>query len=1060
MSEPGGGEIYSKAEGEKPNGDPIETRLRETRSAVDSGTLMPAHEALNAAALTVGKQIESRAIPPNLESAWTLERIVQEQIKGSVSYILRPPAEGPDISMAYVFVAPGMGAVAVLDSDSQTNPYDPSAPMQTRTMRPGSATPETLDLLADVYGSIRDQGVVGREGGVLLERRYDSERPFDIRDMPYSASIVPSSAAKLDEQKAGWRKSPDMSPTSVEESHPRVVAPAPERPTADAVWQRLAPVAQELLSEEGDPQAKISKGASAIGQLIEGADVPSSDSSDAFRLSRVRLEDGFGNATLTYLIEPPLSFRLHQGVQAVLIQDGGYKPTIKILLPNKIPPKMAGDIPSVSLHARDISRMKGESEEAFLRSVSRVVAEIGTHGIQKNPEEVIVTRDGTIPAAFLEKHPFSKDLLTSQSPPDSRMQRDVRRESASKESLIQRAIRLGLKGYLGKELKDDYGKDNEFLPGVADAITNGFEKQTLPEGNAKSYTLAAIKVGPIAEDSSLLDASYELVPPAHSILPSLEISGDNIYLIEDGERTLVDRYGTIPPETLTQILDVYEVIQSSGLRVPEDIQITLRLSTRPDGGSEALDRMRSHPRTLSMIDPELRARALAERDQQIAEGKIAAEREAAERRANWIRQTREREERSLGPFADLIRDEVNHLAGYTNTEGESVPGTLFVEADDALLATVGTGYSNLAQERTEGSHVFTWRMRNFLTTGLINLEGSERNRLLFSPPDNVSFERGTPPIEPDEMTDTFRSLRVERTDEEGNIPLAIDGEFTGMHIEPTPSDLHIDRVRVAGAEEGMDVHSSSELPESTEFDFKPTFAITLTEHGLHGEEETYQVWRVNEGILIQCANSDIPTFYPREVIQTGQAQVYRKPVIYLYPQKSTDVTVTLDYAGKLTNTYPHIDGDTWKVHAQPDSTLSVGKKKYKYLFWDGISDKGEWDWSTGFCVKSADVDQFLEDKMEQLGLNFAEAQDFITYWAPMLKQNEWTLVSFQTEKYEELAKLHIAPTPDTLIRVFMVFKKVDAKTDIAAPAIASIDRKGFTVVEWGGSNLDEISLSS
>lgn len=29
-----------------------------------------------------------------------------------------------------------------------------------------------------------------------------------------------------------------------------------------------------------------------------------------------------------------------------------------------------------------------------------------------------------------------------------------------------------------------------------------------------------------------------------------------------------------------------------------------------------------------------------------------------------------------------------------------------------------------------------------------------------------------------------------------------------------------------------------------------------------------------------------------------------KPVIYLYPENETDVTVRLDYAGKLTCTYP------------------------------------------------------------------------------------------------------------------------------------------------------------
>ncbi|MBQ9925500.1 MAG: hypothetical protein IJO51_05730 [Clostridia bacterium] len=33
-------------------------------------------------------------------------------------------------------------------------------------------------------------------------------------------------------------------------------------------------------------------------------------------------------------------------------------------------------------------------------------------------------------------------------------------------------------------------------------------------------------------------------------------------------------------------------------------------------------------------------------------------------------------------------------------------------------------------------------------------------------------------------------------------------------------------------------------------------------------------------------------------------QIDEKPVIYLYPEEETEVTVKLDYAGELTTTYP------------------------------------------------------------------------------------------------------------------------------------------------------------
>lgn len=56
-----------------------------------------------------------------------------------------------------------------------------------------------------------------------------------------------------------------------------------------------------------------------------------------------------------------------------------------------------------------------------------------------------------------------------------------------------------------------------------------------------------------------------------------------------------------------------------------------------------------------------------------------------------------------------------------------------------------------------------------------------------------------------------------------------------------------------------------------------------------------------------------------------------KPVIYLYPEEPTEVTVTLDYSGELTYTYPAY-GDGWTVTAYPDGTLiDADGKEYSYL---------------------------------------------------------------------------------------------------------------------------------
>ena len=80
-----------------------------------------------------------------------------------------------------------------------------------------------------------------------------------------------------------------------------------------------------------------------------------------------------------------------------------------------------------------------------------------------------------------------------------------------------------------------------------------------------------------------------------------------------------------------------------------------------------------------------------------------------------------------------------------------------------------------------------------------------------------------------------------------------------------------------------------------------------------------------------------------------EEEVTAKPVIYLYPEEETAVSVQLDYDGALTTTYPAYEGG-WRVTALPDGTLYDEQgREYSYLFWEGIPDT-EYDFSQGFCV--------------------------------------------------------------------------------------------------------------
>lgn len=177
-----------------------------------------------------------------------------------------------------------------------------------------------------------------------------------------------------------------------------------------------------------------------------------------------------------------------------------------------------------------------------------------------------------------------------------------------------------------------------------------------------------------------------------------------------------------------------------------------------------------------------------------------------------------------------------------------------------------------------------------------------------------------------------------------------------------------------------------------------------------------------------------------------------KPVIYLYPEQETKVKVELDYDGTLVCTYPEYD-DGWKVVAQPDGTLcdELGKT-YSYLFWEGNGD-ATYDFSKGFVVKGSETAEFLEEKLSEIGLNAKEANEFIVYWLPRMQENKYNLITFQTEAYTDVAKLHITPEPDSILRVFMAYKELEEPIEIEEPAIAPFERKGFTVIEWGGAEV-------
>ena len=191
-----------------------------------------------------------------------------------------------------------------------------------------------------------------------------------------------------------------------------------------------------------------------------------------------------------------------------------------------------------------------------------------------------------------------------------------------------------------------------------------------------------------------------------------------------------------------------------------------------------------------------------------------------------------------------------------------------------------------------------------------------------------------------------------------------------------------------------------------------------------------------------------------------------KPVVYVYPEEEQGLTMTIDVKGTLDMVYPAPERQvqteegtraSWTISAAPDGTLTdASGRSYPYVFWEGPvrQDTPE----RGFIVAREDAVPFLEEKLALLGLSDKEAADFITYWAPRIRANEYTFVSFDASSYAQQVTYSFADeagnqvVPDTFIRVFMTIRAADANEKVTPQVFGPTPtRSGFTAVEWGGA---------
>ncbi|KAH8980548.1 hypothetical protein EDB92DRAFT_1805720 [Lactarius akahatsu] len=237
----------------------------------------------------------------------------------------------------------------------------------------------------------------------------------------------------------------------------------------------------------------------------------------------------------------------------------------------------------------------------------------------------------------------------------------------------------------------------------------------------------------------------------------------------------------------------------------------------------------------------------------------------------------------------------------------------------------------------------------------------------------------------------------------------------------------------------------------------------------------------------------------------------RKPVIYLYPPSSlADVTIELALASSWSFSAVHppprttvppgepytAQSLTWTVAAEPDGTLvdKISGMEVSYLYWEAVAQPVT-PGSSRATTPIADIETFdpahpsvkpgdsvllptskvpgyLDVVLKALALHTEARTSFITFWLPDMLKHEYVALRFVAqEAYERAAPMHIAPAPDVVTRVFMLFRgvpvsdlglweaaSVRAGADgarfwagvVGVDAARAADSGLFRVLEWGG----------
>lgn len=198
-----------------------------------------------------------------------------------------------------------------------------------------------------------------------------------------------------------------------------------------------------------------------------------------------------------------------------------------------------------------------------------------------------------------------------------------------------------------------------------------------------------------------------------------------------------------------------------------------------------------------------------------------------------------------------------------------------------------------------------------------------------------------------------------------------------------------------------------------------------------------------------------------------------KPVFRIYAKKSLDFcakVTSLRSHDKLDWVYPACNNGessqeigVWTGKTMENGSMNIGQREYRSVFWDAHTKFNEEELKSfdedSVTVNRNDYEKFLEHMLYEQGMNVGEEMaEFLTYWVPQMRRFPACQIKFDRTFIDSRFSFEVKPSPDTIVRIYMIWRGLSEETPTSIPSMKNIIRPSRDVsifaLEWGGSQLD------